>query len=256
MAQPAPARPKINTKPTQPWDASGPGVSRRPARGSTRVRGEVRESARGRAVIELDAGITVYPLAGERGPVAGGLGRGRPPAVLRGGNRGETGRPAGEDHRATRGRRAGYGTSWRRPDRLVPVTRPATRRRAVVPQARPHSASAVRAVRVPGHREHGVPGHPGRRHAAGRQSRVDGTGRRSAPCPGLGSGRGRYPRRIPGQRPAEGGALASRPEPAHGRAEGDRGRGVAAVRRSRRDPRARRCRQTRPGPRRARFRGV
>ena len=61
MAQSAPARPKVNTKPTQAWDASGPGVSRRPARGSTRVRGEARESARGRAVIELDAGITVYP---------------------------------------------------------------------------------------------------------------------------------------------------------------------------------------------------
>jgi hypothetical protein len=61
MAQPAPARPKINTKPTQAWNASRPGVSRRPARGSARVRGEARESARGRAVIDLDAGITVYP---------------------------------------------------------------------------------------------------------------------------------------------------------------------------------------------------
>jgi integrase len=61
MAQPAPARPKINTKPTQAQNASGPGVSRRPARGSTRVRGEARESARGLAVIELDTGITVYP---------------------------------------------------------------------------------------------------------------------------------------------------------------------------------------------------
>lgn len=31
-------------------------------RGSARMRGEARESARGRAVIELDGGITVYPL--------------------------------------------------------------------------------------------------------------------------------------------------------------------------------------------------
>ena len=67
MAQSAPARPKVNTKPTQAWDASGPGVSRRPARGSTRVRGEARESARGRAVIELDAGITVYPRQAPEG---------------------------------------------------------------------------------------------------------------------------------------------------------------------------------------------
>jgi len=61
MAQPAPARSKINTKATQARNASGPAVTRRPARGSTRVRGDARESARGRAVIELDAGITVYP---------------------------------------------------------------------------------------------------------------------------------------------------------------------------------------------------
>jgi hypothetical protein len=61
MAQPAPASPKINTKSTQAWNASSPGVHRRLARGNSRVRGEARESARGRAVIELDAGITVYP---------------------------------------------------------------------------------------------------------------------------------------------------------------------------------------------------
>ena len=61
MAQPAPASPKTNTKSTQAWNASSLGVHRRPARGNSRVRGEARESARGRAVIELDAGITVYP---------------------------------------------------------------------------------------------------------------------------------------------------------------------------------------------------
>jgi hypothetical protein len=62
MAQSAPARTKINTKITQQdRAASGPGRSRPPARGAARVRGDARESARGRPVIELDAGITVYP---------------------------------------------------------------------------------------------------------------------------------------------------------------------------------------------------
>lgn len=45
MAQPAPARPKINTKSTQ----------------ARNVPGETRESARGWTVIELDSGIPVYP---------------------------------------------------------------------------------------------------------------------------------------------------------------------------------------------------
>jgi hypothetical protein len=99
MAQQAPVRTKINTKTTQQGPAaSGPGRSRRPARGAARVRGDARESARGRPVIELDAGITVYPPERDGGPVAGDLGRGRPPAVLRGRDRGEAGRQAGEGH--------------------------------------------------------------------------------------------------------------------------------------------------------------
>ena len=61
MAQSAPARPKINTEPTQARNVSGSGRPGRRARGSARVRGEARESARGRTVIELEAGITVYP---------------------------------------------------------------------------------------------------------------------------------------------------------------------------------------------------
>lgn len=61
MAQPAPARPKINTKSTQARNVPGSGRPGRRARGSARVRGEARESARGRTVIELEAGITVYP---------------------------------------------------------------------------------------------------------------------------------------------------------------------------------------------------
>ena len=62
MAQPAPVRSKINTKPTQARNVSGSSRPGRRVRGSARVRGEARESARGRTVIELEgAGITVYP---------------------------------------------------------------------------------------------------------------------------------------------------------------------------------------------------
>jgi hypothetical protein len=76
MAQAAPPQPKINTKTTQPARgrkaraASGTGKARRPTRGSARVRGDARESARsrGRVVIELDAGITVYPPREDRSP--------------------------------------------------------------------------------------------------------------------------------------------------------------------------------------------
>ena len=256
MAQPAPARPKINTKPTQAWDASGPGVSRRPARGSTRVRGEARESARGRAVIELDAGITVYP------PQENG---GRWRAVWIEDGRRRYCEAVTEAKLATRLAKIterleadapGMERPGSRPDRLVLVTRPAPRRRAVVPQARAHPAAAVRAIRVPGHREHDLPGHPGRRHAADRQRRVHRPGRRPlhAPISALvGAGiRGEY---LANARLKEV-HWHRRRGPADGRAEGDRGRGVAAVRRSRRDPRARRCRQARPGPGRAWARGV
>jgi hypothetical protein len=69
MAQAAPSRTKINTNPTQA--ASGQasrrpasqGNARRPARGQAHVAGDARRSTRdpGRAVIEVDGGITVYP---------------------------------------------------------------------------------------------------------------------------------------------------------------------------------------------------
>jgi hypothetical protein len=67
MAQPASARPKINTESTRARNVPGSGRPGRRARGSVRVRGEARESARGRTVIELDAGITVYPAQGAGG---------------------------------------------------------------------------------------------------------------------------------------------------------------------------------------------
>ena len=51
------------------------------------------------------------------------------------------------------------------PDRLPPD-------RAVVPQARPHPAAAVRAVRRPGHRHGHLPGHQDPAHAADRQRRA------------------------------------------------------------------------------------
>ena len=67
MVQAAAPQPKINTKTTQPPHgraaraASGAGKARRAAQSSAHVRGDARESARGRAVIDLAAGITVYP---------------------------------------------------------------------------------------------------------------------------------------------------------------------------------------------------
>lgn len=73
MAQPAPARTKINTRTTQPARSrearhpAGRPKAGRVAKGP-RVSGGTRESVRhsGRAVIELGCGITVYP------PEAGG----------------------------------------------------------------------------------------------------------------------------------------------------------------------------------------
>jgi hypothetical protein len=106
MAQSAPGRPKINTKPTQAWNVPGSGRLGRRARGSARVRGEARESARGRAVIELGARITVYPP-----PDAGGRWR----AIWTEDGRWrycqavtdeKAGRQTGEGHRPAPGRRA------------------------------------------------------------------------------------------------------------------------------------------------------
>ena len=60
MAQIAPLRPKINTEVTQPSPAR---ASRRRSKKRAGVAGEARSSVRdpGRAVIELDHGVTVYP---------------------------------------------------------------------------------------------------------------------------------------------------------------------------------------------------
>ena len=71
MAPVAPAKPKINTKTTQPArsGASRRAPGRGKARGSARVSGDTRGSVRGsdRVVIEVGGGITVYPprVAGE-----------------------------------------------------------------------------------------------------------------------------------------------------------------------------------------------
>src|ERR1039457_4916226 len=69
MALPAPAKPKINTNPTQPGRdraarrAPGGGKTARYGRGRARVSGGTRESVRdsARVVVEADCGITVYP---------------------------------------------------------------------------------------------------------------------------------------------------------------------------------------------------
>jgi integrase len=75
MALPAPAKPKINTNPTQPAldraarRAPGGGRTARRGWGRARVSGDTRESVRypGRVVLEAEGGITVYPpeVAGE-----------------------------------------------------------------------------------------------------------------------------------------------------------------------------------------------
>jgi integrase len=69
MALPAPAKPKINTNPTQPARdraarrAPGGGKKSRGGRGPARVTGDTRESVRdsARVVVEAECGILVYP---------------------------------------------------------------------------------------------------------------------------------------------------------------------------------------------------
>jgi hypothetical protein len=67
MALPAPAKPKINTDPTQPGrDRAArrtPGGGNAGRRGPARVSGDTRESVRdpARVVVEAGCGITVYP---------------------------------------------------------------------------------------------------------------------------------------------------------------------------------------------------
>ena len=76
MALPAPAKPKINTNPTQPGRdraarrAPSGGKTARRGRGAARVSGDTRDSVRdsARLVIELEWGITVYPPEGAGEP--------------------------------------------------------------------------------------------------------------------------------------------------------------------------------------------
>ena len=166
------------------------------------------------------------------------------------------GRQAGEGHRAAGRRRAEHGAARRGPDRALPGPRPAARRPAVVPQARPHPAAAVRAVRRPGHRRGHLPGHQDLAHAADRQRRADRRGRRAGARDDLGAGRRGHRGRLPGQPAAGQGALAGRRPPAAGRCRGERGRGVGAVGRPRRDPVRRRRGTARPGAGRRTARGA
>ena len=150
------------------------------------------------------------PRAGRPGPVAGGLVRERQAAAVRGGLRGAAGRQAGEGHRAAGRRRAEHGADRRRPDRPLPRPRPPARRPAVVAQARAHPAQAVRAVRRPGDRRRGLPGHQDLAHAAGRQRRAHRHGGRAGARDDLGPGRRGHRGRVPGQPAAGEGALAGR----------------------------------------------
>ena len=73
MAPSAPAKPEINTNPTQPGRARparrSPGKASTADRGRPRVSGEARESARGsaRVVVEVGWGVLVYPPEGAVG---------------------------------------------------------------------------------------------------------------------------------------------------------------------------------------------
>ena len=67
MAPVAPAKPKINTNPTQPGRdraaRRAPGKAKAVGRGPARVSGDTRESVRdsARVVVEAECGILVYP---------------------------------------------------------------------------------------------------------------------------------------------------------------------------------------------------
>ena len=192
MAQSAPPRTRKPTKNPQPARAGAScratARARRAARSPAFTSGAGRPATRGdgNPVIELEYGITVYPARAGQDPVARGLVRERQPAAVRGGVRGTAGCQAGEGHRAAGRRRAEYGADQRRPDRALPRPRPPACRPAVVPQARAHPAQAVRAVRGPGDRRRGLPGHQDVAHAAGRQRRA-GHGERFQLCAGTGA---------------------------------------------------------------------
>ena len=142
MAQPAPARTKINTKVTQPAPgkpsrrpAGRPGPGRPPK--SPRVSGDARDSVRqpARPVIEMDFGILVYPPEAGGEPWRAVFTENGQRKYRQGRDRGEAGRQAGEGHRAAPGRRGEHGAARRGPDRALPGPGPAAGRAAVVPQA-------------------------------------------------------------------------------------------------------------------------
>lgn len=81
-------------------------------------------------------------------------------------------------------------------------------RHAVVAQACPHPAAAVRAVRPPGDRRPGLPGHQGQPHAAGRQRRVHSRRGRPRAADDLRAGDRRDRGRVPDQHAAGEGPLA------------------------------------------------
>jgi hypothetical protein len=252
MAQSAPARTRKPTKnpTTSPLRGLPPRPGEGPARGAQpRLRERSRATGHPRRRQPGDrAGVRHHglPRAGRPGPVARGLVRERQPAAVRGGVRGAAGCQAGEGHRAAGRRRAEHGAGRRRPDRALPRPRPPAGRPAVVPQARAHPAQAVRAVRCPGDRRRGLPGHQDMAHAAGRQRRAHRQGRRAGARDDLGPGRRGHRGRVPGQPAAGEGALAGRGPPAAG-AAGERGRGIGTMGRSRRDPVRRRRGAAREG---------
>ncbi len=124
------------------------------------------------------AGVRDHGIPGTlgRGPVAGGVVRGRPPGAVRGAVRGEAGRQAGQGQGKAGGRRAEDAADGRCPDRPLPGPRPAACRQAVVTQARAYPGAPVREVRSPGYRCYYLPGHQDQPHAGDRQRCADSRG--------------------------------------------------------------------------------
>src|SRR5579871_1130175 len=156
MAPEAPAKPKINTTPTQPGRdraarrAPGKGKTVGRGRGPARVSGVTRESVRGsaRVVVEAGCGVLVYPpeAAGEPWRATfteNGRRRFRQAATEAG--------LAAKLAKVTERLRAGA-RNMERPgaDLIAHYLDPD--RLAVVAAARRHPAQAVPAVRCPGHR--------------------------------------------------------------------------------------------------------
>jgi hypothetical protein len=246
MAQALSAQPKINTRTTQAESGqssrrpAGRGKARRPARGQVRMSGEGRRSAcdPGRVVIELGWGVTVYPPEVDGEPwratfVENGRRRYRQAATE------ET--LAAKLETVSERLQAGASNMERPGADLIahyldPDRLPADKR-----WSRKHAHTQRRLCErfaAPGHRHGDVPGHHGLAHAADRERRAHGRGRRPGSRNDLGAGRCGHQWWLPGQPTAGQGALAGRP-PARPRPAGDRGRGIGAVGRPRRDSRPR-----------------